>query len=91
MRPASRSHHQKRRWFLPARSGDSAAFADLMTAYLEKCGPQSCWEAVAFRCRAFLNGIVKPALAVCYVAAPEKRDLLLDALEPNVLEVRHAE
>ena len=77
------------------RSGDSAAFADLMTAYLEKRSSQSYREAVALRCRALLDGIVKPAVAVRYVVALGKRnllwDLLLDALEPNVLEVRHAE
>ena len=77
------------------RSGDSAAFADLMTAYLEKRSAQSYREAVALRCRALLDGIVKPAAAVRYVVALGKRnllwDLLLDVLEPNVLEVRHAE
>ena len=77
------------------RSADSAAFADLMTAYLEKRSAQSYREAVALRCRALLDGIVKPAAAVRYVVALGKRnlpwDLLLDVLEPNVLEVRHAE
>ena len=77
------------------RSGDSAAFAALMTAYLEKRSSQSYREAVALRCRALLDGIVKPAVAVRYVVALGKRnllwDLLLDVLEPNVLEVRHAE
>ena len=47
------------------------------------------------KCRALLDGIVKPAAAVRYVVALGKRnllwDLLLDVLEPNVLEVRHAE
>lgn len=47
------------------------------------------------RCRKQLDQIVKPAIAVRYVAALGKRnllwDLLLDALEPNILEVRHAE
>ena len=42
-----------------------------------------------------LNKIVRPSLAAPYVVALGKRnllwDLLLDALEPNVLEVRHAE
>ena len=46
------------------RSADSAAFADLMTAYLEKRSAQSYREAVALRCRARLDGIVKPATAV---------------------------
>jgi len=77
------------------RSADSAAFADLMTAYLEKRSAQSYREAVALRCRALLDGIVKPAAAVAHVVALGKRnlpwDLLLDVLEPNVLEVRHAE
>ena len=46
-------------------------------------------------CRKLLDKIVRPSLAVPYVVALGKRnllwDLLLDALEPNVLEVRHAE
>lgn len=47
------------------------------------------------RCRELLEDIVKPIMAVRYVVALGKRDLLwdllLDVLEPNVLEVRHAE
>ena len=46
-------------------------------------------------CRELLEDIVKPIMAVRYVVALGKRDLLwdllLDVLEPNVLEVRHAE
>ena len=50
---------------------------------------------VSARCRQLMNRIVRPQTAVRYVEALGKRnllwDLLLDALEPNVLEVRHAE
>ena len=42
-----------------------------------------------------MNEIVRPQVAVRYLEALGKRnllwDLLLDTLEPNVLEVRHAE
>lgn len=77
------------------RPSDSPAFLDLMGAYLEKRNSQSYREAVSARCRALLECIVKPPVAVRYVVALGKRnllwELLLDVLEPNVLEVRHAE
>ena len=77
------------------RPGDSPAFVDMMGAYLQKSGSQGWREAVSARCRRQMDQIVKPAIAVRYVAALGKRnllwDLLLDALEPNILEVRHAE
>ena len=77
------------------RSGDSTVFNNLMEAYLSKRNSQHYREAVSIRCRELLNEIVRPQMAVRYVEAIGKRnllwDLLLDALEPNVLEVSHAE
>lgn len=77
------------------RPDDSPAFAAMMQAYLSKRSSQSYREAVSSKCRELLNGIVKPVVAVRYVVALGKRsllwELLLDAIEPNVLEVRHAE
>ena len=77
------------------RPGDSQIFDDLMEAYLSKRNSQHYREAVSTRCRELLNEIVRPQMAVRYVEALGKRnllwDLLLDVLEPNVLEVSHAE
>ena len=77
------------------RPGDSPVFDDLMEAYRSKRNSQHYKEAVSARCRELLNEIVRPQTAVRYVEALGKRnlqwDLLLDALESNVLEVRHAE
>lgn len=77
------------------RSGDSTVFNNLIEAYLSKRNSQHYREAVSIRCRELLNEIVRPQMAVRYVEAIGKRnllwDLLLDALEPNVLEVSHAE
>ena len=78
-----------------SRPGDSPAFADMMGAYLQKQSSQGYREAVPAQCRKQLDQIVKPVTAVRYVVALGKRhllwDLLLDALEPNILEVHHAE
>lgn len=77
------------------RPGDSPVFDDLMEAYLTKRNSQHYREAVSTRCRKLLNEMVRPQMAMRYVEALGKRnllwDLLLDVLEPNVLEVRHAE
>ena len=77
------------------RPGDSPVFDDLMDAYLGKRNSQHYKEAVSARCQELLNEIVRPQMAVRYVEALGKRnllwDLLLDALEPNVLEVSYAE
>ncbi len=75
------------------RPGDSPAF----TAMMENCQrePRRYREVAASRCRALLEEIVKPVTAVRYVVALGSRsllwELLLDALEPNVLEVPYAE
>lgn len=77
------------------RSGDAPAMAELMDAYLGKRNTQRYREAVSSRCRQLLDRIVRPQAAVRYVEALGRRDLLwdllLDALEPNVLEVPYAE
>ena len=77
------------------RSGDAPAMAELMDAYLGKRNAQHYREAVSDRCRQLLDRIVRPQAAVRYVEALGRRDLLwdllLDALEPNVLEVPYAE
>ncbi len=66
-----------------------------MKAYLSKRNSQHYREAVSTRCRQLLNETLRPQMAVRYVEALGKRnllwDLLLDVLEPNVLEVSHAE
>ena len=73
------------------RPGDSPAFAAMMQSYLGKRSSQSYREAVSAKCRELLNGIIKPVVAVRYVVALGKRsllwELLMDAIEPNVLEV----
>ncbi len=77
------------------RDGDSPAFAAMMEAYQKKTASQSYRDAVSEKCRELLDGIVKPVIAVRYVVALGKRNLLWellpDAILPNVLEVRHAE
>lgn len=77
------------------QTGDSPVFRDLMKAYLSKRNSQHYREAVSARCRQLLDRIVQPQTAVRYVEALGKRsllwDLLLDVLEPNVLEVHHAQ
>lgn len=78
-----------------ARDGDSPAFSAMMGAYRKKTASQSYRDAVSAKCRELLGGIVKPVIAVRYVVALGKRDLLWEllpgAILPNVLEVRHAE
>lgn len=77
------------------RPDDSPAFAAMMQAYLSKRSSQSYREAVSAKCRELLNAIARSAVAVRYVVASGKRsllwELLLDVIEPNVLEVRHVE
>lgn len=77
------------------RDGDSPAFAAMMEAYQKKTASQSYRDAVSAKCRELLDRIMKPVIAVRYVVALGKRNLLWellpDAILPNVLEVRHAE
>ena len=52
-------------------------------------------EPVSKKCRELLNRIVRPGIAVQYVVALGKRnllwELLIDQIEKNVLEVPYAE
>lgn len=80
------------------RETDSAQFCTMMTAYVEKPFAQDYRKAVSVKCRELLNDIVKPSVAVRYVVALGKRDLLwdllIDQIERNVLrreEDRRAE
>lgn len=75
------------------RETDSAAFAAMMHSYTEKTFSGHDCEAVAEACRTQLDRIVEPVLAVQYVTALGKRkllfDLLPDAMEKTLLEVRY--
>ena len=78
------------------RAADSPAFTAMMQAFIDQ--PFANYrDTVAVRCRKLLDRIVRPSLAVRYVVAVEKRDLLwellIDQIEKNVLrrEVDHAE
>ena len=74
------------------RPTDSAAFAEMMQAYINKPQSQSYREAVSAVCRRRLDRIVEPHFAVFYVVALGKRnllwDLLPDAVEKNVKRYR---
>ena len=73
------------------RESDSKAFTAMMRAFADKSASRSYRDAVTAKCRELLTTIVKPALAVRYVVALGRRDLLWDLLpeyiEKNVLEV----
>lgn len=74
------------------RESDSKAFAAMMKAFADKSVSRSYRDAVTAKCRELLTAIVRPTLAVRYVVALGRRDLLWDLLpeyiEKNVLEVR---
>lgn len=75
---------------------DSTASRQMMNAYLQQPLRHDYREIVSQKCRELLDGIVNPRLAVRYVVALGKRnllwDLLIDHIEENVLkEVPHAE
>ena len=74
------------------RESDSKAFTAMMRAFADKSASRSYRDAVTAKCRELLTAIVRPTLAVRYVVALGKRDLLWDLLpeyiEKNVLEVR---
>ena len=74
------------------RESDSEAFTAMMSAFADKSASRSYRDAVTAKCRELLTAIVRPALAVRYVVALGRRDLLWDLLpeyiEKNVLEVR---
>ena len=74
------------------RESDSKAFTAMMSAFAGKSASRSYRDAVTVKCRELLTAIVRPALAVRYVVALGRRDLLWELLpeyiEKNVLEVR---
>lgn len=74
------------------RESDSKAFTAMMRAFADKSASRSYRDAVTAKCRELLTTIVRPTLAVRYVVALGRRDLLWDLLpehiEKNVLEVR---
>ena len=74
------------------RESDSKAFTAMMRAFADKSASRSYRDAVTGKCRELLTAIVRPTLAVRYVVALGRRDLLWDLLpeyiEKNVLEVR---
>ena len=76
----------------PFRESDSKAFTAMMSAFADKSASRSYRDAVTAKCRELLTTIVRPTLAVRYVVALGRRDLLWDLLpeyiEKNVLEVR---
>ncbi len=84
--------HERKALF---RETDSAAFSAMMKAYADHSFSKYYREAVAEECRVQLDKIVKPVLAVRYVETLGKRKLLFDlrydAMEKNVVEVRHAQ
>ena len=74
------------------RESDSKAFTAMMRAFADKSASRSYRDAVTAKCRELLTAIVRPTLAVRYVVALGRHDLLWDLLpeyiEKNVLEVR---
>lgn len=74
------------------RESDSKAFTAMMRAFADKSASRSYRDAVTAKCRELLTTIVRPTLAVRYVVALGRRDLLWELLpeyiEKNVLEVR---
>ena len=77
------------------RPTDSPAFRKMMEAYLAAPFSGNERAVVSRICRKLLNRIARPSLAVRYVVALGKRnllwDLLPDHIEESVLEVGHAE
>ena len=77
------------------RPADSPAFQKMMEAYLSAPFSGNERAVVSKVCRKLLNKTVRPSLAVPYVVALGKRnllwDLLPDHIEEHVLEVDHAE
>ncbi|MBR1739049.1 MAG: hypothetical protein IJ737_02055 [Ruminococcus sp.] len=76
------------------RKNDTEQFRTLMTAYLEKPAHISYREAVAAKCRKLLDSIIKPDIAIRYVAALGKRrellELYYDRLEKHIRRWRDA-
>ena len=74
------------------RVGDSEAFAAMMQAYIDHPRAKYYRDAVARECRNLMKEIVNLNLAVKYIVALGKRDLLWELvpelIEKNVLEVK---
>lgn len=72
------------------RDTDSVEFLEMMQAYMHKMNSKSYRDAVSEKCRELLDRIVEPTIAVQYVVALGKRnllfDLLLDSIEKNILK-----
>ena len=87
--PSTERGREKKQLF---RESDSKAFTAMMSAFADKSASRSYRDAVTVKCRELLTAIVRPALAVRYVVALGRRDLLWELLpeyiEKNVLEVR---
>ena len=58
------------------RESDSKAFTAMMRAFADKSASRSYRDAVTAKCRELLTAIVRPTLAVRYVVALGRRDLL---------------
>ena len=76
------------------RESDSKAFTAMMRAFVDKSASRSYHDTVTDKCRELLAEIVRPTMAVRYVVALGRRNVLWDLLpeyiERNVLEVRDA-
>lgn len=73
----------------------SDEYKEMMMAYVNRASGDSYQEAVSKKCREYLDLLLPPQTAVRYVVAAGHRnrlwDLLPDAVEKNLVEVRHAE
>lgn len=71
--------------------GDSEAFAAMLQSYIDHPRSKYYREVVSRECRDLLRNIVGPNLAVRYIVALGRRDLLWEfvpeLIEKNVLEV----
>lgn len=72
------------------RDTDSVEFCEMMQAYIDKSNSKSYRDIVSEKCRELMEKIVRPTIAVQYVVALGKKnllfDLLLDSIEKNVLK-----
>lgn len=82
------SDHRKLFW-----ESDTPNFTAMMGAYTQHPFARNYRETIAEKCRELLNGIVKPKVAVLYVVALGKRNLLWellpDQIERHVVRVHH--
>ena len=67
------------------RETDSETFVTMMRAYENRRPDQEYNEAIAEACRELLCQIVKPKLALHYVVAAKKRNLLWDLLPEQIV------